>query len=133
MLPALGLSVARWGTRNMPHAEVDAVVLRHAFVNSAKAAPEAMTAIAKAPGAVHSTGWLAVYELYVMLGIKTALRERGMTADDIVPTCEFSIKSQDPHPLGRVSELRSGHCWKPHTKDALLGDSEPLGLMKLSR
>jgi maleylacetate reductase len=69
------------GTFNLPHAEVHTVILPHAAAFNRDAAPEAMRIAAAALGSADAAAGL--FDLAVRLGAPTALKDIGMSEDDL--------------------------------------------------
>jgi maleylacetate reductase len=84
------------GTFNLPHAEVHTVILPHALMYNADAAPQAMRRVAKALGADEAPA--AVYELAKRHGAPCSLRELGMTADGLDRAADLAVTNQYPNP-----------------------------------
>ena len=95
------------GSFNLPHAETHTVVLPHALVYNAAAAPHAMQRIAKALGVDSSTlsAAQAVYALAKNNGAPVALKDLGMKAEDLDKACDIAMQNQyaNPRPLERVA------------------------------
>jgi maleylacetate reductase len=84
------------GTFNLPHAEVHTVILPHALMYNADAAPQAMRRVAKALGANEAPA--AVYELAKRHGAPCALRDIGMAADGLDRAADLAVTNQYPNP-----------------------------------
>jgi maleylacetate reductase len=89
------------GTFNLPHAETHAVVIPHAVAYNAPAAPEAMTALARALSGgdpAHS-----LFDLAGRLGVPRGLKDLGMPREGIDSACELALKNPywNPRPLER--------------------------------
>jgi maleylacetate reductase len=84
------------GTFNLPHAEVHTVILPHALMYNADAAPQAMRRVAKALGADEAPA--AVYELAKRHGAPCSLRDIGMAADGLDRAADLAVTNQYPNP-----------------------------------
>jgi maleylacetate reductase len=94
------------GRYNLPHAEVHTVILPHAAAYNAAAAPDAMRHIASALGAEDAPGGL--YDLAVLLGAKTALKDIGMRAEDLDEAADLAARDPyaNPAPVTREGVRR---------------------------
>jgi maleylacetate reductase len=81
------------GTFDLPHAATHTVVLPHVLAFNAPAAPAAMTRIARGLGTDEAP--LGVYELARRHGAPLALRDLGMSAEDLDAAAD--IASADPY------------------------------------
>ena len=79
------------GTFDLPHAETHTVVLPHATAYNAPAAPEAMTAIARALDCADPA--LGLYELAGRVGAPRGLAEIGMPEDGLERAVELALES----------------------------------------
>ncbi|CAG1018657.1 maleylacetate reductase [Burkholderiaceae bacterium] len=84
------------GSFDLPHAEVHTVVLPHALVYNAAAAPEAMFRIARALNADDAAR--ALQHLARRLGAPTALREIGMPRDGLDRAADLAASAPYPNP-----------------------------------
>ena len=84
------------GSFGLPHAETHAIVLPHVVAYNAAAAPDALGRVASALGG--SDAAVAIFELGQALGIKTALREIGMRAEDLDRAAELATSQAYPNP-----------------------------------
>lgn len=84
------------GTFNLPHAETHTIVLPHALAYNAKAAPAAMTRIARALNAPWAPQ--AVYDLALHNGAPVALKDIGVKEADLDKACEIALQNQYPNP-----------------------------------
>jgi maleylacetate reductase len=84
------------GTFNLPHAEVHTVILPHALMYNADAAPQAMRRVANALGADEAPA--AVYELAKRHGAPCSLRDIGMAADGLDRAADLAVTNQYPNP-----------------------------------
>ena len=84
------------GSFNLPHAETHTIVLPHALVYNAAAAPEVMRAIAIALQG--SSAAQAVFDLARDNGAPVALRDIGMRETDLDRACEIAMQNQYPNP-----------------------------------
>jgi maleylacetate reductase len=84
------------GTFGLPHAEVHTVILPHALQYNADAAPQAMARIARALGVVNAPR--GIFELIRAQGGPTALRDLGMTSEDLDRAAELAAANQYPNP-----------------------------------
>ena len=89
------------GSFNLPHAETHTIVLPHALVYNAAAAPQAMRDIAAALGADKAAQ--GVFDLARDNGATVALRELGMKEADLDEACDIAMQNQyaNPRPLER--------------------------------
>lgn len=90
------------GTFNLPHAEVHTVVIPYAAHFNHAAAPEALGRVARALGATcaHEAG-PALWRLAQALGLKTSLRELGMTAGQLDEAARLATQNPyyNPRPV----------------------------------
>jgi maleylacetate reductase len=84
------------GSFNLPHAETHTVVLPHALAYNAPAAPEAMARIARALGAADAAQ--GVFDLAAANGAPTALRDIGLSEQDLERACDLALQNQYPNP-----------------------------------
>jgi maleylacetate reductase len=84
------------GSFNLPHAETHTIVLPHALAYNAPAAPEAMTRIARALGAADAAQ--GVFDLAAANGAPTALRDIGLSEQDLDRACDLALQNQYPNP-----------------------------------
>ena len=84
------------GTFNLPHAETHAVVLPHAAAYNAKAAPEAMTAVAQALGAPEAATGL--HDLARTIGAPLSLRDLGLRESDLDRAAALALTHPYPNP-----------------------------------
>jgi maleylacetate reductase len=84
------------GSFNLPHAETHTIVLPHALVYNAKAAPEAMRRIARALEGRSAAQ--AVYDLARDNGAPVALRDLGLKPQDVDRACDIAMQNQYPNP-----------------------------------
>ncbi len=89
------------GAFNLPHAETHAIVLPHAVAYNAAAAPEAMTAIARAMGTPDAAKGL--FDLVRSLPIPRSLSELGMPGDGIDRAADLAMEDPywNPSPIRR--------------------------------
>jgi maleylacetate reductase len=89
------------GSFNLPHAEVHTVILPHALVYNAAAAPLAMTRIAQALSAPTAAGGL--YDLARAQGAPCALRDIGMRSQDLDRAADLAAANPywNPWPIER--------------------------------
>jgi len=89
------------GTYNLPHAETHTVVLPHAVVYNATAAPEAMSRVSRALG-VRSTAE-GLYDLAASLGAPTSLAALGMKEVDLDQAADIAVQNPyyNPRPITR--------------------------------
>jgi maleylacetate reductase len=94
------------GSFNLPHAQTHTIVLPHALAYNRQAAPNAMQRIARALGSTDAA--LGIYELAKRCGAPLALKDIGMSAEDVSKAAD--IASSNPY-------------WNPRQieRDALLG------------
>lgn len=87
------------GTFDLPHAETHSVVLAHAMAYNERAAPEAMTRIARAIGVRSAPA--GIYELAQSLGAPASLASLGMPRSGIERTVELVMANPywNPEPL----------------------------------
>jgi maleylacetate reductase len=81
------------GSFNLPHAQTHTIVLPHALAYNRQAAPKAMQRIARALGSEDAA--LGVYELAKRCGAPLALKDIGMSAEDVVKAED--IASSNPY------------------------------------
>jgi len=88
------------GSFGLPHAETHTIILPHALAYNARAAPEAMSRIANALGAVDAS--LGTFNLAHASGAQLALRDIGM----LEPSLDRAAKlaSSNPYPNPRPIE-----------------------------
>jgi alcohol dehydrogenase class IV len=79
------------GLFNLPHAETHAVILPHALAYNAPAVPDAIAAIAKAPGV--SDPIRGLYDLERRLGAPQSLREIGMPESGIDRAADLAVSN----------------------------------------
>lgn len=84
------------GTFNLPHAETHTVILPHVLGYNAAAAPEAMARISRALGG--SSAAQAAFELAQRNGAPVALRDLGMSHDQLAKAAEIAMQNQYPNP-----------------------------------
>ena len=84
------------GSFNLPHAQTHTVVLPHALAYNAPAAPAAMTRIARALDAADAAQ--GVFDLAAANGAPTALRDIGLSGQDLDRACELALQNQYPNP-----------------------------------
>jgi alcohol dehydrogenase class IV len=89
------------GRYNLPHADLHTVILPHAVVYNAQAAPEAMGRVAGALGADDAAR--GIFDLAVAVGAKTSLRELGMRAEDLDEAADLATRDpySNPAPVTR--------------------------------
>ena len=89
------------GRLDLPHAPTHAVLLPHALAYNADATPEAMARIARALGADDPAE--GVHQLALRTGAPTALRDLGMTGEDIDPAVDDIVANPpwNPRPIER--------------------------------
>jgi alcohol dehydrogenase class IV len=90
------------GTFNLPHAELHTVVLPHATAYNAKAAPDAMSRVARALGAADAATGL--YELEVALGTPMSLKAIGMKREDLERAADLATQNPYYNPRPPTSE-----------------------------
>lgn len=100
------------GTFNLPHAETHTIVLPHAVAFNRRAAPEAMSRIARALGGKEpATG---LWDLAHSCTAPLALRDIGMPQEGIERAVELALQNPyaNPNPITRagLTELLS-HAW----------------------
>ncbi|ORC47421.1 maleylacetate reductase [Burkholderia sp. A27] len=81
------------GSFNLPHAQTHTIVLPHALAYNRQAAPKAMQRIARALGSEDAA--LGVYELAKRCGAPLALKDIGMSAEDVSKAAD--IASSNPY------------------------------------
>ncbi|ALE59173.1 maleylacetate reductase [Paraburkholderia graminis] len=81
------------GSFNLPHAQTHTIVLPHALAYNRQAAPNAMQRIARALGSQDAA--LGVYELAKRCGAPLALKDIGMSAEDVSKAAD--IASSNPY------------------------------------
>ncbi|MEX3856377.1 maleylacetate reductase [Paraburkholderia sp. BR10923] len=81
------------GSFNLPHAQTHTIVLPHALGYNRQAAPDAMKRIARALGSDDAA--LGVYELAKRCGAPLALKDIGMSAQDVSKAAD--IASSNPY------------------------------------
>ena len=87
------------GSFNLPHADVQTVVLPHALAYNAASAPHAMHRIAHALNAPAGTSApQAVFDLARDNGAPVALRDIGMQAADLDRACDIALQTPYPNP-----------------------------------
>jgi len=88
------------GAFDLPHAEVHAVILPHAAAYN-RVATDAMERIADALGADDAPGGL--YDLGESLGASTALRDLGLSEDDLDRVADLAVEKPyaNPEPVTR--------------------------------
>jgi maleylacetate reductase len=93
------------GTFNLPHAETHTVLLPHAIAYNAPAAPEAMSRIARATGAV--TAAQGLLDLARRVGAPTSLAAIGMKREDLDRAADLAVQNPyyNPRPVTR-DEIR---------------------------
>ncbi|BCZ85407.1 maleylacetate reductase (plasmid) [Paraburkholderia terrae] len=79
------------GTFNLPHAETHTIVLPHVLAYNREAAPDAMKRIARALCADDAAQ--AVFDLGHANGAAIALKDIGLTADDLDIALELALKN----------------------------------------
>ena len=84
------------GTFNLPHAEIHTIVLPHAVAYNSAAAPEAMDRIARALG--KSDAATGLYDLAAGLTTTMALKDLGMTEEEIDIAADIAMKNVYPNP-----------------------------------
>jgi len=89
------------GTYNLPHAETHTIVLPHAVAYNAPAAPEAVSRVAQALGALSAAEGL--YDLAASLGAPLSLAQIGMKAADLDEAAELAVQNPyyNPRPITR--------------------------------
>ena len=89
------------GTFRMPHAETHTIILPHATHYNRDAAPEAMTAIARALGADSAAGGL--FDLAGKIGAPTALKTLGFDEKNLDRAADIATASPyyNPRPVDR--------------------------------
>lgn len=89
------------GTFQMPHAETHTIILPHATHYNRDAAPEAMTAIARALGADSAAGGL--FDLAGKIGAPTALKILGFDEKNLDRAADIATASPyyNPRPVDR--------------------------------
>jgi len=87
------------GSFNLPHADVHTVIIPHAANYNREAASDAMGRIGRALGTDDAPGGL--YDLAVSIGAKTALKDIGMTADDLDKAADLATLNPyyNPRPV----------------------------------
>lgn len=111
-LGAVGMSIHHklchtlGGSFNLPHAETHAVLLAHSVAYNQKAAPEAMSRIAKALGTAHASAGL--YALAKAIGAPMTLQSIGMHEDDLERAADLATANPywNPRPIERGPILR---------------------------
>ncbi|MFP3568550.1 maleylacetate reductase [Paraburkholderia sp. DD10] len=81
------------GSFNLPHAQTHTIVLPHALAYNRQATPKAMQRIARALGSEDAA--LGVYELAKRCGAPLALKDIGMSAEDVSKAAD--IASSNPY------------------------------------
>ena len=91
------------GVFRMPHAETHTVILPHATAYNRDAAPDAMTAIARALEAETAAGGL--YDFAAGIGAPTSLRELGFEEKNLDRAADIATESPyyNPRPVDRDS------------------------------
>jgi len=101
------------GSFNLPHAETHTIILPHALAYNAKAAPDAMDAIALALGAGNAAQ--GAFDLAHTTGAPLGLHQIGMREADLDRACEIALQNQYPNPrpleAGAIRELLQ-HAWE---------------------
>jgi maleylacetate reductase len=87
------------GSFNLPHAETHTIILPHAMAYNSLAAPKAMARVARAIGS--DDGPQGLHKLAKRLGVPTALRELGMSEDDLERASEIALSNPywNPRPI----------------------------------
>ncbi len=86
------------GTFNLPHAQTHTAVLPHALAYNTRAAPQAMSRIARALGREDGRAAQAVFDLAVANGASVALRDLGMRSSDLDRACSLALQNPYPNP-----------------------------------
>ncbi len=94
------------GSFNLPHAQTHTIVLPHALAYNRQAAPNAMQRIARALGSQDAA--LGVYELAKRCGAPLALKDIGMSAEDVSKAAD--IASSNPYWNPREIEAGRSAC-----------------------
>ena len=89
------------GTFQLPHAETHTAILPHAVHFNRDAAPEAMTAIARALGVESAASGL--FDLAARVGAPTSLRELGLDEENLDRAADIATESPyyNPQPVNR--------------------------------
>ena len=89
------------GTFQLPHAETHTILLPHATHYNRNAAPEAMTAVARALGAESAAGGL--FDLATTIGAPTGLRDLGLDEQNLDRAADIATESPyyNPQPVDR--------------------------------
>lgn len=91
------------GAYDLPHAEMHTIVLPHAVAFNEPAMPEISERIAGALGSGGAGGAATgLYELIEKIGVKTALKDVGMTEeyiDEVVPQILEAVPEDNPRPV----------------------------------
>ncbi|MGF6958329.1 maleylacetate reductase [Paraburkholderia youngii] len=93
------------GSFNLPHAQTHTIVLPHALGYNRQAAPDAMKRIARALGSDDAA--LGVYELAKRCGAPLALKDIGMSAQDVSKAADIASSNPywNPRPIEREALL----------------------------
>lgn len=97
------------GTFNLPHAEVHTVVIPYAAHFNHTAAPEALARVARALGVEGpAAAGPALWRMSRGMGLKSSLRELGMTAGQIEEAAQLATQNPyyNPKPVDYESVLR---------------------------
>lgn len=88
------------GTFNLPHAETHTIVLPHALAYNQAAAPVAFERMSRALRATERglTVPQAIHDLASMHGAPVALKDLGLTQDQLLQALELALQNQYPNP-----------------------------------
>jgi maleylacetate reductase len=84
------------GSFNLPHAETHTIVLPHVLAYNSKAAPDAMSRIARALGSSDAPSGMAA--LLDLLGAPKALKEIGMRGEQLDRCAEIAVQNAYSNP-----------------------------------
>ncbi|KAF2501369.1 maleylacetate reductase [Lophium mytilinum] len=97
------------GSFNLPHAETHTIVLPHALAYNAPAIPEVMAKLAAVLPGSEGDAVQGLNVLLKSLGVKRALKDYGMTEEDVEKAAEIAVSNPyyNPRPVERepVREL----------------------------
>lgn len=100
------------GAFDLPHAETHAIILPHAIAYNARAAAKELEVFSKVLGG--TTAGLALYDFAQNLGAPLALRDLGLSEDDLDRAADLATQKPypNPQPITR-SEIRLllGAAW----------------------
>ncbi|KAF2809396.1 putative maleylacetate reductase [Mytilinidion resinicola] len=93
------------GSFNLPHAETHTIILPHALAYNAPAIPEAMQKLAEVLPDSDGDAIKGLNVLLERLGVRTALKDFGLTEEDVTKAAEIALSK--PYPNPRTLEMAS--------------------------